>query len=112
MNVGLPLTLQDHPTCSSRWSLPACLPLTPPLSPLALQLLLQWLAKLAIMSGRVPVWPTVDCSVGYAAGIPQEMMKTPLEVPRGWFPYWSHSWKKVHCFRNSLVREQAGKFSW
>ena len=79
------------------------LPASPPL-PLPLQLLMQWLAKLAIMSGRVPVWPTVDCSAGYAAGIPQDMMKTPLEVPRGWFPYWSHSWKKIHCFRASLVR--------
>ena len=61
--------------------------------------MMQQLAKLAIMSGRVPVWPTVDCSVSYADGRNQSFLQSePPEVPQSWIPYWSHSWKKVHCY--------------
>ena len=66
---------------------------------LSTQIKMQWLAKLAIMSGRVPVWPTVDCSVSYADGRNQSLLQSePPAVPESWIPYWSHSWKKVHCY--------------
>lgn len=71
--------------------------------PLINQIAMQSLAKLAIMSGRVPVWPTVDCSVSYADGRNQsELQRGPPEVPQSWIPYWSHSWKSVHCYFMSL----------
>ena len=71
--------------------------------------MMQWLAKLAVMSGRVPVWPSVDCSVNFAAGRPQsDLQSGPSEVPLNWIPYWSHSWKKVHCYYMPLMEPGTG----
>jgi hypothetical protein len=79
------------------------------------QIMMQWLAKLAIISGRVPVWPTVDCSASYAIGrnfsAPQgEPSLRGTEVPDDWLPYWSRSWKKVHCYFMPLLEPGARGF--
>ena len=51
---------------------------------------MQWLAKLAILSDRIPVWPSVDCKVPYASGVKQEPNKEGVSVPFGWLAYFSH----------------------
>lgn len=65
---------------------------------IARQTLMQSLAKLAIMSGRVPVWPTVPCSAPFVSG--KEQHAAPVEVPPGWLAYHSrsHDDDKVQCF--------------
>ena len=79
------------------------------------QIMMQWLAKLAIISGRVPVWPTVDCSASYAIGNDVKAPKgepSPrgTAIPDDWLPYWSRSWKKAHCYFIHLMEPGAKGF--
>ncbi|GAX79799.1 hypothetical protein CEUSTIGMA_g7239.t1 [Chlamydomonas eustigma] len=73
----------------------------------AMQLMMQHLAKLAILSGRVPVWPTVDCSASYAANKTQhDWLPAPFKdgaLPTtDWIVYFDHNWKNHMCHRMQL----------
>ena len=53
-------------------------------------------ARLALMSGRVPVWPTMDCAAGFIGnGFQIKWPAAPFEVAFGWLPYYDHQTKHV-----------------
>ena len=65
----------------------------------AFQLKLHQLAKLALMTGRVPVWPTVDCTSMMVASrhnhTQHNWPKAPFENPEGWLQYFNRQLKMV-----------------
>ena len=69
------------------------------------QLQLQALAKLALLSGRVPVWPTVDCSAGWVGNMEQRgWPAAPFELPgESWLPYYDRRSRLVYCHRLALM---------
>ena len=75
-----------------------CLP-----SAVPVQMRQQTLAKLALMSGRVPVWPSVDCTSKLVGGDPSRTQHSwpaaPFELPTGWMPFYHRGLSQVNCFR-------------
>ncbi|GAX80964.1 hypothetical protein CEUSTIGMA_g8399.t1, partial [Chlamydomonas eustigma] len=70
----------------------------------AFQHRLMTLARLAILSDRVPVWPSVDCSAPFIFGEPQSTLRAPLDdVPWGWLPHWDSKRGLIQCFRMMLM---------
>ena len=66
------------------------------------QMWLQALAKLALMSGRVPVWPSVDCTSQVVGGPNRTQSRwpaAPFELPTGWMPFYHRGLSQVNCFR-------------
>ena len=68
----------------------------------AAQFLMQRLAKLAYLSGRVPVWPTVNCSSQFIGkGFPiADLEGSRFERTSGWIPFWS---KRCGTLRRPLL---------
>ena len=83
----------------------------------AFHLKLQQLVKFSVMSGRVPVWPTVDCTARFLGqkdgGVNNKDVSTqrrwpeaPFENPVGWLPYFNRQMKEVYCFSMALMEPQ------
>ncbi len=76
----------------------------------AMQAAMRRLATLAAISGRVPVWPTVECSASYAMGALRlhtniskiDIPVAPFQVPDDWLAYYDASSRRVYCHRLSL----------
>ncbi|GAX84058.1 hypothetical protein CEUSTIGMA_g11482.t1 [Chlamydomonas eustigma] len=84
------------------------------------QILLQWFVRIAILSGRMPVWPTLDCSAPFITNKTQNQLREGSDInamPFGWLPYWSPNWRSVNCYWMFLMEpgclfEGAGMTVW
>ena len=69
-----------------------------------LQMRVLRLARLALLSRRVPVWPTINCTAKLISGkYPSQTTwpDAPFEMPIGWLPYFHPHWKQVGWHRTT-----------
>jgi hypothetical protein len=93
------LPASPHPSHPAFFIPPVCVFLHP-----SSQIQLLRLAMLAVMSRRVPVWPTLDCLTSH---VNSSVVLVPRpgnpSATRFWLRYWSTTHKKPYCFLLSLV---------